>query len=608
MNFINTDTQLPKKETCSMNAHKTPTLGMKKTTQLLMGLSLAAGMMLTPAAMAAGPAPVDLGSTGHFTILAGATVTTTGGGIINGDVGASPIAGSAILLTQAQVNGTIYAVDASGPAGSVVDPGLLTTAKGDLTIAYIDARDRTPVPTGDFLNPGAGNLGGLNLVPGLYKFTSTAYITGSDVTLTGGPDDVWIFQIATDLIVGNGQKVILAGGARAKNIFWQVGTSATIGTTAVFKGTILADQAIVMKTGSTMEGRALAFEAEVTFNGTSGSLPNMPVAVNDVAATLENTPTTIHVLANDVVTDGNPLTISEVSIPLHGTAVISLDGLTIRYTPDTDFLGVDTFSYTASDGLGGTSSATVTVTVFDERVAQGATFDLLPDEVGLGLFMAKPKVYVTYFDPIKDPDQKKLKKATAKVLTKIDRKLGTASITCEWTKKIKLYSPKEFKASEAAGIGAAEWITEVNQRNLVLNLRLASKEIDPRDQPVRPLALAVPVIADIVPGVPDLKGNATLLITGQWLGTKKPKVWREYTVPGKELGAEKVKRQAMKVVKATVDNTDCLDSKNKPAYMDSTSRDSQVTVVIPAKDPKGTLNGTIVIENGVGLAAHVLAP
>ena len=114
--------------------------------------------------------------------------------------------------------------------------------------------------------------------------------------------------------------------------------------------------------------------------------------------------------------------------------------------------------------------------------------------------------------------------------------------------------------------------------------------------------------ADIVPGVPDLKGNATLLITGQWFGTKKPKVWREYTVPGKELGSEIVKHQIMKVVKATVDNTGYLDSKGKPAYMDSASRDSQVTVVIPVKDPKGTLNGTIVLENGVGLAAHVLAP
>ncbi len=231
---------------------------------------------------AAGPAAVNLGSAAHFTILAGAAVTTTGGGIINGDVGASPITGSAIHLTQAQVNGTIYAVDASGPAGSVKAPAMLTTAKGDMMTAFKDAAGRTPVPTGPYLNPGVGNLGGLNLGPGLYKFTGTALITGSDVTLTGGPDDVWIFQIAADLQVGSGISVILAGGAQARKIFWQVGTSAVIGTFASFKGTILADQAVTMNTSSAMDGRALAFSAGVTFNGDVGQVPtpNAPIFVD----------------------------------------------------------------------------------------------------------------------------------------------------------------------------------------------------------------------------------------------------------------------------------------------------------------------------------------
>jgi hypothetical protein len=112
----------------------------------------------------------------------------------------------------------------------------------------------------------------MNLAPGLYKFTGTALITGSDVTLTGGPDDVWIFQIAADLEVGSTVHVILAGGAQARNIFWQV-DSATIGTFAVFKGTIMSDQAIVMNTTSAMDGRALAFTAGVTFNGDVGELP-----------------------------------------------------------------------------------------------------------------------------------------------------------------------------------------------------------------------------------------------------------------------------------------------------------------------------------------------
>ena len=226
---------------------------------------------------AAGPAPVNLLSTAHFVILSGAAITTTGGGIINGDVGAYPIAGSAIGVPCPQVNGIIYARDASGPACAVINSALLLAAKNDLTTAYNDAAGRTPVPSGPNLNPGltpgAGNIGGMVLAPGLYKFTTTALITGADVTLMGGPDDVWIFQCAQDLQLGSGIKVILAGGAQAKNVFWQVGTSAVLGTFSDFKGTILASQAITMNTSSTMEGRALAFSAGVTFNGTGAGVP-----------------------------------------------------------------------------------------------------------------------------------------------------------------------------------------------------------------------------------------------------------------------------------------------------------------------------------------------
>src|SRR5688572_28858792 len=241
---------------------------------ICVGVTLAVSLFsVAPTHAGAGPAPVNLGTAARFTVLAGAAVTSTGGGAINGDVGASPITGAAIHLTDAQVNGTIYSVDATGPAGSVMDPSRLSTAKGDLTTAFNEARDRTPVPSGPFLNPGAGNIGGMNLIPGLYKFTGTASVTGSNLTLTGGPDDVWIFQVAADLQVGSMRQIILAGGAQARNIFWQVGTSAIIETFAVFKGTILADQSITMGTSSTLEGRALAFSAGVTYNGTGGSLP-----------------------------------------------------------------------------------------------------------------------------------------------------------------------------------------------------------------------------------------------------------------------------------------------------------------------------------------------
>jgi len=275
-------------------AHDSRALNVTGTKQIFIGLVLAVAFMAPlRALLAAGPAPVDLGSAAHFTILAGAAVTTTGGGIVNGDVGASPITGAAIHLTQAQVNGTIYTVDAAGPAGSVIDAARLLAAKGDLTTAINDAAGRTPIPSGPFLNPGlipgSGNIGGMNLAPGLYKFTDTAFITGADVTLTGGPDDVWIFQIAADLEVGSTVHVILAGGAQARNIFWQVGTAATIGTFAVFKGTIMSDQAITMDTTSAMDGRALAFSAGVTFNGNVGELPTPAAPIfTDISRTTTN--------------------------------------------------------------------------------------------------------------------------------------------------------------------------------------------------------------------------------------------------------------------------------------------------------------------------------
>jgi len=290
---------------CSTTVPSLPKPKARAINPLCLGLA-AAVAVLAPAGtlFAAGPAPVNLGSTAHFAILAGAAITTTGGGLINGDVGASPIAGSAIGIPAAQVVGTIYEVDASGPAGAVVAPALLTAAKGDLTTAYNDAAGRSPAPSGPFLNPGNGNIGGLTLGPGLYKFTGTASITGANVTLSGGPDDVWIFQIAADLEEGSSAQVILAGGAQARNIFWQVGTSVTIGTSAVFQGTLLAYQAVTMNTSSSMTGRLLAFNAGVTFNGTINALPipaapvftsvlkvsTSPATTNSVTVILNTTP------------------------------------------------------------------------------------------------------------------------------------------------------------------------------------------------------------------------------------------------------------------------------------------------------------------------------
>lgn len=243
---------------------------MKKQILLLLAVALIAPAVAVSQTLA----PVNLGTTANFAILAGSLVSNVPTSAVTGNIGLSPAAGSNITgFGLTEVTGTIYAVDATGPAGSVPAAAMLTAAKGDLTIAYNDAAGRTPVPTGTFLNPGSGNIGGMNLVPGLYKFTSGCSITGSNDTLTGSATDVWIFQIASTLTVGNGIHVVLAGGAKASNVFWQVGTSATLGTTSVMQGTIMADQSISLGAGATLNGRALASSAAVTISSSTVTNP-----------------------------------------------------------------------------------------------------------------------------------------------------------------------------------------------------------------------------------------------------------------------------------------------------------------------------------------------
>ena len=248
---------------------------------LCMLLSLFLWGFTTPAKAAPSQAPVNIGSTAGFAVLAGYAVTNVPTSAITGDVGVSPAAESFITgfsqtdwtgyATSPQVTGKIYAANMAVPT-----PSMLTTAKGDLTIAYNDAAGRTPIPVGPFLNPGVGNLAGLDLVPGLYKFMGEAIAT-TDFTLRGGANDVWIFQIASALTVSNGVHVTLAGGARASNIFWQVGTSADLGTTSVLYGTILADASITLKTGATLNGRALAFSGTVALQSNIIGVPKAPL-------------------------------------------------------------------------------------------------------------------------------------------------------------------------------------------------------------------------------------------------------------------------------------------------------------------------------------------
>jgi len=244
----------------------------------LAGNALAANFVwsfTTGSTGARGPAPVVLGTAGNFVILAQTTITTTGTTSIVGDLGLSPAATSFItgfalsmdpsnvFATSSLVTGRIYAADMAPPT-----PTTMTTAILDMQNAFTDAAGRT-LP--DFTELGAGNIDGLTLVPGLYKWgTGVTFATG--VTLSGGANDVWIFQIAQDLTVGNGAIVTLSGGAQAKNIFWQVSGQVVLGTTSDFKGIILCQTQIALQTGATLLGRALA-QTAVTLDANAVTRP-----------------------------------------------------------------------------------------------------------------------------------------------------------------------------------------------------------------------------------------------------------------------------------------------------------------------------------------------
>ena len=199
--------------------------------------------------------PVQLGTAGTFAILSQTGITDVYASAITGDVGTSPITGAALLLTCGEVTGKIYVVDAAGPLPcAVTNASLLTSAVGDMGTAYLDAAGRT-LP--DFSELGAGEIGGLTLAPGLYKWGTPVSIS-TDVTLSGGPNDVWIFQIAGTMIQASATRITLTGGVQAKNIFWQVAGAATIGTTAHFEGVVLGKTLVAVNTGASANGRLLA--------------------------------------------------------------------------------------------------------------------------------------------------------------------------------------------------------------------------------------------------------------------------------------------------------------------------------------------------------------
>lgn len=226
----------------------------------------------TPLA-AVGPTAVNLGTAGDFAILSKAGISTTGVTSIMGDIGVSPAAATAmtgfglIMDTNGQsshtpiVTGKAYAADYAAPT-----PAKMTQAVSDMETAFTTANGlTTPAP---IVGLYAGDISGRILPPGLYKWSTGVLVTSAGVTLTGGPNDTWVFQIAQNLTINNNAKITLLGGAQAKNIFWVVSGQATIGSNANVSGNILSKTLVSMNTGSRLTGRLLA-QTAVTLNAST---------------------------------------------------------------------------------------------------------------------------------------------------------------------------------------------------------------------------------------------------------------------------------------------------------------------------------------------------
>jgi hypothetical protein len=208
--------------------------------------------------------PIALGTSGDYVIVAKTAINNTSTSAITGDLGLSPAATSYItglaltdatgFATSSQVTGKVYAADMADPT-----PANLTTTVSNMITAYNDAAGRT---TPDFLELGTGNIGGKTLTPGLYKWTSNVTVPSS-IVISGGANDVWIFQISGTLAASSAVNVTLTGGAQAKNIFWQVAGQVTLGTTSHFEGIILSMTGITLQTGASLNGQALAQTAVI---------------------------------------------------------------------------------------------------------------------------------------------------------------------------------------------------------------------------------------------------------------------------------------------------------------------------------------------------------
>jgi hypothetical protein len=251
-----------KKGKCTMKPTRPLRFTHTGTKRIRTGIVFAIAIMFMHHPAAADTNKVDLGSASSFAVLGGSGITVAGpvnSTVITGDIGTFPTT-TITGLGNVVLNGTNHAGD-----------GVTQTAKGDLTLSYMDAARRTPTT----YYGAAYDLVGLTLTSGVYNGTGSFAITGALTLDAGGdPNAVWIFQMVSTLTTASGSQIILTNGAQAANVFWQCGSSATLGTDSYFAGTILALDSITLTTGATVDGRVLARNALVTLdNNTINAVP-----------------------------------------------------------------------------------------------------------------------------------------------------------------------------------------------------------------------------------------------------------------------------------------------------------------------------------------------
>lgn len=341
--------------------------GIRTSTQIFrhrLILCAAMAASIIPSGLLAQQAPVNLGTAGDYVVLSKTGITDVPPAHIVGNIAASPITGAAIHVTCAEVTGTISSVDAAGPAPcSLIVPVLLTTAISDMQTAYTDAAGRT-LP--DFTEFAAGNISGKTLVPGLYKWSTSVSSDATGFTLSGGPNAVWIFQVAGDLNLANSALVTLLGGAQANNIFWQVAgpTGVTLGTGASIFGTLLSAKQVIMNTGAALGGRALA-QTQVTLQSNSVTTPGplvggipptvSPTVTSTVPANLAVGVATNTKLSATFSEPMDPTTMNAATFTLKNgllavAGTVSYVGVTETFSPTLPLLAGTTYTATITTG------------------------------------------------------------------------------------------------------------------------------------------------------------------------------------------------------------------------------------------------------------------